>query len=70
MGRLAGRGLKEGRSKERFFVSIFVSTLFFIFDRKTVKYDRKSVKYDASKESNKKEKSRTLNRCGIFALVR
>ena len=50
-------------------MSIFVSTFFFIFDRKAVKYDRITVKYDAAKESNKKEKSRTLNRCGIFALV-
>ena len=52
-----------------FFVSIFVSTFFFKFDRKAVRYDRKSAKYDTAKESNKKEKSRTLNRCGIFALV-
>lgn len=56
--------------KGGFFVSIFVSTLFFRFDRKAVKYDRKAVRYDTAKESNKKEKSRTLNRCGIFALVR
>lgn len=51
-------------------MSIFVSTFFFKFDRKPVKFDRKTVKYDTAKESNKKEKSRTLNRCGIFALVR
>ena len=50
-------------------MSIFVSTYFFKFDRKAVKYDRKTVKSDTAKESNKKEKSRTLSRCGIFALV-
>ena len=56
--------------KGGFFVSIFVSICFFRFDRKAVKFDRITVKYDTAKESNKKEKSRTLNRCGIFALVR